>query len=93
MEYVIRLADATADLADIERHLVDLDPAMVLDRDAATGALRCSTSAILAKTDSRAHRRSLTWQIVPDTTVVTRSTLRNCAMSWAGNRSTPSSAA
>lgn len=46
MEYVIRLADATADLADIERHLVDLDPAVVLDRDAATGALRCSTSAM-----------------------------------------------
>jgi len=46
MEYVIRLDDAQADLATIERHLLDLDPAVVLDRDAATGMLRCSTSAM-----------------------------------------------
>ncbi|MBD9470440.1 hypothetical protein [Pseudoxanthomonas sp. PXM01] len=46
MEYVIRLDDVTADLADIEQHLLDLDPAVILDRDAATGVLRCSTSAL-----------------------------------------------
>ena len=46
MEYVIRLDDAAADLASIEQCLLDLDPAVVLDRDAATGALRCSTSAL-----------------------------------------------
>ncbi len=44
MEYVIRLDGTTADLAVIERHLVDLDPAAVVDRDAASGHLRCSTS-------------------------------------------------
>ncbi|CAN7501824.1 hypothetical protein LJR143_003301 [Pseudoxanthomonas sp. LjRoot143] len=49
MEYVIRLDDVTADLADIEQHLLDLDPAVVLDRDAATGVLRCSTSALAAE--------------------------------------------
>jgi len=46
MEYVIRLDDALADLAAIERPLLDLDPAALLDRDAATGTLRCSTSAL-----------------------------------------------
>lgn len=46
MEYVIRLDDAPADLAAIERQLLDLDPAALLDRDAASGALRCSTSAL-----------------------------------------------
>ncbi|MBA3928967.1 hypothetical protein J2X02_002797 [Pseudoxanthomonas japonensis] len=46
MEYVIRLDDVTADLADIERHLVDLDPAVVVDLDATSGCLRCSTSAL-----------------------------------------------
>lgn len=34
MEYVIRLDDAPADLAAIERQLLDLDPAALLDRDA-----------------------------------------------------------
>lgn len=46
MEYVIRLGDAPADLAAIERSLLALDPAALLDRDAATGNLRCSTSAL-----------------------------------------------
>ena len=45
MEYVIRLDDAAADLAALEHRLLDLDPAALLDRNAATGALRCSTSA------------------------------------------------
>lgn len=45
MEYVIRLAEAPTDLASIEHRLLDLDPAALLDRDAATGVLRCSTSA------------------------------------------------
>jgi hypothetical protein len=44
-EYVIRLAEAPTDLAPIEHRLLDLDPAALLDRDAATGVLRCSTSA------------------------------------------------
>ena len=46
MEYVIRLGDAPIDLAVIERHLQDLDPAAVLDLDARSGCLRCSTSAL-----------------------------------------------
>ncbi len=46
MEYVIRLGDAPVDLAAIERQLLDLDPAALIDLDAASGALRCSTSAL-----------------------------------------------
>jgi hypothetical protein len=46
MEYVIRLGDAPIDLAVIERHLQDLDPAAVLDLEARSGCLRCSTSAL-----------------------------------------------
>ena len=44
-EYVIRLVEAPTDLASIKHRLLDLDPAALLDRDAATGVLRCSTSA------------------------------------------------
>lgn len=49
MEYIIHLADAPIDLAAIERHLLDLDPAIVMDHDAGTGALRCATSAMEAE--------------------------------------------
>jgi len=45
MEYAIHLGDAAVDLAAVERHLLDLDPAALVDHDTAARTLRCSTSA------------------------------------------------
>lgn len=46
MEYVIRVGERPVDLAILAHHLLDLDPAMLVDRDVVTGHLRCSTSAL-----------------------------------------------
>lgn len=49
MEYAIRLEDAPVDLGAIERRLLEIDPAAVVDLDAGSGLLRCSTVALEAE--------------------------------------------
>ncbi len=46
MEYVIHVGARPVDLAILAHHLVDLDPAVLVDRDVITGDLRCATSAL-----------------------------------------------
>lgn len=46
MEYVIHLGGPVADLAAIERQMLEIDPAALIDHDPATATLRCSTCAL-----------------------------------------------
>lgn len=49
MEYVIRSGSIPVDLGLLAHQLLDLDPAILFDRDVLTGNLRCATSALAAE--------------------------------------------
>ncbi|MBD9481328.1 hypothetical protein [Pseudoxanthomonas sp. PXM02] len=49
MEYVIRSGKIPVNLGLLAHRLLDLDPAILFDRDVLTGDLRCATSALAAE--------------------------------------------
>ena len=64
MENAIHLGDAAVDLAVVERHLLDLDPAALFDHDAAARTLRCSTSAMALELQAALAQAGL--RLAPD---------------------------